>query len=514
MGDVQERTRLVDSASVVSHGGFLDKILPEGSMQAGVFNIASATLGAGALTLPYAFKKSGLGMGITWLAAGMLATVFSIKLLIQVLEVVRHSPAWKGPRNLDSYEDLTLHLFGRKTEYFVEAQIIVFCYGTAIAYVVAVGDILDPVRKLDMMPSFLSYKYGRQLVMIIFWTFLMLPLSFLKSVNSLRFSSMLGVVSILILVAASIYHCSTNRFEDWSECGSDSGSCDTDISWVEFDIGMVLTVPLIMLAYTCQVNVFSIYNELKDPSPAKMMKISWLGMGGLCFVVYGLMGTFGYLDFLGDTKGNVLKNLDPSTNAFIAIAFVAIALTVVVAFPLVVFPCRDSIFNILMAHKSVNERQELLEDAQTHLDKYEVASTSSSHVYMPGPGAAGGAPRVYLKPSDKMHFGISFSISFSALVFALLIPEIQVVFSFLGGVCSSYLCFFLPAAFIKKLKKIEDEYYVGPLHDEEKDSEADPDLWDAPGISNDIFTTIGIELLYYGGIVAGVGSTVVTAITL
>ncbi|KAJ9449816.1 Vacuolar amino acid transporter 6 [Diplonema papillatum] len=501
---------------------WLSKVLPEGSMQAGVFNIASATLGAGALTLPYAFRRSGLGLGVIVLFSGMLATVYSIKLLITVLEAVRYSPAWTGPRNLDSYEDLTLHLFGRRTEFFVEFQIIAFCYGTAIAYIVAVGDILDPVRKLGFMPSLVKDHYGRQLVIIVFWTLFMFPLSLLKSVNSLRFSSMLGVVSILTLVAACVYHCSIKRLTDWRfDCPTDDPHCDVDLRWFRFDGQTLLALPLIMLAYTCQVNVFSIYGELKNATPQRMMKISWLGMFGLCFMVYATMGVFGYLEFLGDTDGNILNNYEPKNNVFLAVAFVAIALTVVVAFPLVVFPCRDSIFQLWMGAKAENDRLQQIAAAVNAPGEYEVTSRGSSHVYMPGPGAAGGLPRVYPKPSSKRHYIVSIAISFSALLFALAIPEIQVVFSFLGGICSSFLCFVLPAAFIKKMRAIETEYWDAHRgavnydgHTEAAEEDAYPDLWKGPGLPHDTWNNIGIELLYWGGMLAGIGSTVVTAVSL
>ena len=336
-------------------GGFLNKILPEGSTRAGVFNLASATLGAGALTLPYAFRQSGLALALFWLTLGMLCTVYSIHLLVLVMQTVKKSPAWNGPRNLETYEELSHWLFSKRIEHVVEAQIIIFCYGSSIAYIIAVGDILDPIRKLHGMPSVLQDHYGRQLVMLVFFTFMMLPLSLLKNVNALRFSSLLGVVSILILVSATIYHCVTHRLEDWhwerkeiaDGSFSTSGSGwtpesidDPKVSWAVFASNAILPVPLILLAYTCQVNVFSIYQELKNPTPKKMMTISWIGMGGICFFVYGCMGTFGYLDFLSHTDSTILKNFDPAKDPFVAVAFVAIAITVVVAFPLCTFPCR------------------------------------------------------------------------------------------------------------------------------------------------------------------------------
>eukprot|EP01061_Rhynchopus_euleeides_P022912 TRINITY_DN37411_c0_g1_i1.p1 TRINITY_DN37411_c0_g1~~TRINITY_DN37411_c0_g1_i1.p1 ORF type:complete len:542 (+),score=221.83 TRINITY_DN37411_c0_g1_i1:257-1882(+) len=519
--------------------GIFDRILPEGSVRAGVFNIASATLGAGALTLPYALKESGIALGLGWLALGMLATVYSIKLLIIVMQAVKFSPAWKGPRNLDSYEELTLHLFGKRVEYFVEIQIIVFCYGTAIAYIIAVGDILEPVRKLDAMPDFLQEKYGKQLVMCVFWLLMMLPLSLLKNVNALRFSSLLGVMSILVLVAATVYHCIDHRLSNWDyDCnvtGSSDGvfdvpppvappqdeDCDKSVDWVVTSYKTLLPVPLIMLAYTCQVNVFAIYQELKNPSPQKMMRISWMGMGGICFLVYALMGTFGYIDFLDNTESTILHNLDPSKDAVIAVAFIGIAMTVVVAFPLLVFPCRDSIFQVMLSMRSADEMRSLAGDSVN--DRHDVAS-SSSRGFLWGHAATRSVLSMHktsVKPSDFTHYALSFSISLSALLFALVIPKMSTIFSYLGAVCSSYLCFHLPAAFIKKMKAIEQEYFSeenGPSryqleHDGESCRPKLRNLWTEPKIPNDILSVIGVEILYYGGIVAGIASIVVTAVS-
>ena len=67
------------------------------------FTTCSATLGAGALSLPYAMHHMGLVFGLAMLALAALATHFSISLLVSVMDVTR----------LYSYEELTVHAFGR-----------------------------------------------------------------------------------------------------------------------------------------------------------------------------------------------------------------------------------------------------------------------------------------------------------------------------------------------------------------------------------------------------------------
>lgn len=118
----------------------------EGSVRGSIFNLCSATLGAGALAIPSAFAGAGLGSGALMLVMGGLATIFSIRLLLEAARVTRSR----------SYEDLTVHVFGKGMGLAVEVCIIVFCFGTAIAYIVAVGDLLDPVIALVRASRFVS----------------------------------------------------------------------------------------------------------------------------------------------------------------------------------------------------------------------------------------------------------------------------------------------------------------------------------------------------------------------
>lgn len=105
-----------------------------GSLWGTVFNLCAATLGAGALSLPHAVSAMGLIPGLVLLMITALATQFSIVLLVACLSVT----------NARSFEDLSVMLFGKVTGHLVEASIIVFCFGTCVAYTVAVGDILNP----------------------------------------------------------------------------------------------------------------------------------------------------------------------------------------------------------------------------------------------------------------------------------------------------------------------------------------------------------------------------------
>lgn len=93
--------------------------------------------------------------------------------------------------------------------------------------------------------------------------------------------------------------------------------------------------------------------------------------------------------------------------------------------------------------------------------------------------------RVYTRPPAWQHFLISLAISLGSVVMAIFFPNIQTVFSLLGGICSSFLCFVFPAMCVKRLGYC---------------TVANTGL---PGV-------VGIEALLWGGSAAGVFSTALT----
>jgi hypothetical protein len=90
----------------------LSKYMRSGSIRGSIFNLCSATLGAGALSIPSAFSDSGVVLGIALLLLGAWATVFSIKLLVD-------SRKFTG---LQSLEEISVVCFGQGFGFFVEVS--------------------------------------------------------------------------------------------------------------------------------------------------------------------------------------------------------------------------------------------------------------------------------------------------------------------------------------------------------------------------------------------------------
>ena len=101
--------------------------------------------------------------------------------------------------SLSTYEKLVEKNLGRRFRSVVEVSILIFCCGTAIGYVIAVGDIIE--RVVPFMTT--SQK---QAAMSLVWFVAMLPLSCLKRMKSLECASSVGIISIGTLLVAAVVH--------------------------------------------------------------------------------------------------------------------------------------------------------------------------------------------------------------------------------------------------------------------------------------------------------------------
>lgn len=277
-----------------------------------ISNLCSATLGAGALSLPYAFSLTGLIPGVLLLLLSGYLTIISIDAII--LSCV--------DTKLYKYEDVAVRLTGRSAGRALEASLLVFCFGTAVAYIVALGDILDQfVRSVlesgsDGKGGELAAIYSRERAMVLFWVLIMFPLSLQRKMEGLERFSSLGVFSIIFLVLAAVIHSAEHGvILGKNSNGQNQETTNTiDIGtmlWPNSVLDVIQAFPIIIFAFSCQVNVCAIFEELsprdadciRDTVAIKermMQRITRTGIA-LCITLYLAIGIFGYLDFAHET---------------------------------------------------------------------------------------------------------------------------------------------------------------------------------------------------------------------
>mmetsp|Transcript_4169 Transcript_4169/g.7415 ORF Transcript_4169/g.7415 Transcript_4169/m.7415 type:complete len:599 (-) Transcript_4169:122-1918(-) len=482
-----------------------------------ISNLCSATLGAGALSLPFAFSLTGIVFGILLLILSAYLTIVSIDVIIEACARTK----------LFRYEDVSVRLVGPSAGRVLEASLLVFCFGTAVAYIVAVGDILD--QGLRSIPylwesdtdseengwSFTS-MYSRERIMICFWALVMFPLSLQRHVEALERFSSLGVLSIIFLVLSAVIHSSIHG--DVIGKGDDSKQTyPTDIStmlWPKSFWDVMKAFPIIIFAFSCQVNVCEIYERL-SPNDAPnstshempelkskqriMARITRNGVA-LCMTLYICIGLFGFLDFSYDTVDNILINycIQTTHDALMIAASAFVAVAVVVAFPFNILPARVTLKLILERFRRRRRcsrcyrffsgltcsncwclwsglKVQSNEDDATpiEVDDLTVSSPTAQYngnedgvtdplldddrfgdrPYLVPHMSLEGLPiegeEVYSTDSSPIeHFLLTLLLSGSALIVALLIPGISVIFGLMGGTAASIISFILPGMFL------------------------------------------------------------------
>ena len=178
-----------------SRTGGVCSAFAKGSRWGTVTNLCAAIMGAGCLSLPKAVSELGLVPFAVLIVLTGIATHYSIVLLVDAIDAT-------GCR---SFEDLTARVIGSRTGHLVEFSIIIFQYGTLVAYTIAIGDILQPILELDSVRVAAPWL-SRQLIMVGFWAVFMLPLSFVERMSDLQITSLLGQLSLLYLVLAVSAH--------------------------------------------------------------------------------------------------------------------------------------------------------------------------------------------------------------------------------------------------------------------------------------------------------------------
>lgn len=157
-----------------------------------------------------------------------------------------------------------------------DAAIAVKCFGVGVSYLIIIGDLMPGVaRGFDSRADSVHFLVDRKFWITAFML-LIIPLSFLRRLDSLKYTSIIALVSIGYLIILVVYHFAADSHPDRGDIRV--------ITW-EGPIAALSNLSVVIFAYTCHQNVslilawikgvsnswqmFSILNEIKDNSPAR-----------------------------------------------------------------------------------------------------------------------------------------------------------------------------------------------------------------------------------------------------
>lgn len=199
-------------------------------------NLTNTIMGAGMLGLPYAFTKTGWVLGTVLLFTSAFFAVSSLHLLS--LSCVRAPKPWSyfSVANA-SVPNLTL---------LIDFSVLLKCFGTATSYLIVTGDMMSEV--MHYLGASGSLQSRETWIIICF--LLLTPLSFLPSIDALRYTSSAAIMFIFfVVVLVAGYAMGFEMADPCSHINADT-VCVGDKMWSDVPIESIGALSVFVFGFT------------------------------------------------------------------------------------------------------------------------------------------------------------------------------------------------------------------------------------------------------------------------
>ncbi|MFH4982724.1 hypothetical protein AB6A40_009433 [Gnathostoma spinigerum] len=172
-----------------------------------VFNLTNSIVGVSVLAMPYCLQKCGIFLGTMVIGFCSLVTKVSCHLLYKGSVLTRRG----------SYEAMALHAFGNNGRIVTEVARLFFLMSIVVSYMVVVGDI-GPHVLADYLQMQAPTQRLRVLLMVFISLFFILPLSLVRSLDSLSVVNSISVLFYFIFVMRMLLESAPRIFDGkWSQ---------------------------------------------------------------------------------------------------------------------------------------------------------------------------------------------------------------------------------------------------------------------------------------------------------
>ncbi|OHF03254.1 transmembrane amino acid transporter [Colletotrichum orchidophilum] len=418
----------------------------QASMLSSVINLLNTIVGAGTLAMPSVVSHMGCMFGVLMIMWSGLTAAFGLYLQSRCARYL--------DRGTSSFFAISKITYPNAAIIF-DTAIAIKCFGVGVSYMIIIGDLMPKVFIGLFAGAVAENPYlGERNFWITAFMLVIIPLSFLKKLDSLKYTSIVALVSIGYLVILVIYHFSTDRLKDMSEIR---------VVEPESAVAFLSTLPVVVFAYTCHQNMFAILNEIKDNSPGSVIGVVGTSIGTAASI-YTVVAITGYLTFGNAVKGNIVMMYSATAASYIG--QLAIVVLVTFSVPLQVHPCRASVDAIL---------------------KWRPNRGSNGNGRSTSPGGRPLLPSAVSVRSDhgssssmgETRFAILTSvILILSYVTALSVHSLERVLAYVGSTGSTSISFILPGLFYYKISD-PNSVHQQRLHKEDDDADVPSDEEDA-----------------------------------
>ncbi|KAL8681194.1 MAG: hypothetical protein Q9186_002651 [Xanthomendoza sp. 1 TL-2023] len=439
-------------------------IIGQASWLSSVVNLLNTIVGAGVLAMPLALSRMGITFGVFVILWAGITAGFGLYLQTRCARYLERGSA--------SFFALSQITYPNAAVIF-DAAIAIKCFGVGVSYLIIIGDLMPGVvQGFSQNAAGVGFLVDRH-----FWVtgfmLIVIPLSFLRRLDSLKYTSVIALISIsylAILVVAhfvkgdTMHHRGPIRVIRW-----------------ESAVATLSSFPVIVFAYTCHQNMFSILNEIGSNTHFRTTSVVVASVGIAAFI-YILVAVTGYLSFGNAVLGNI-----------VSICKAAIVVLVLFSYPLQVHPCRASVDAVLKWRP---------------IRRPESAGSSPSRLVSLIPGAK--SPARGDGMGETRFAAITTAIIVLSYIVAMTVSSLEMVLAYVGSTGSTSISFILPGLFYYKISSPDSPHHqklIKEDDDEEEDAlEDDERLLSGGGLKGGLWRKrllrqLSLALAIYGGVV-------------
>jgi len=299
------------------------------SARAGAAVLANTLLGgSGLLAVPHAFASAGWALGLVFLLVFAFCSALGCHLLQCSARRIGEAPS--------SFYSVSNAVAPRWT-WLVDGAVMIKCFGVATSYLIIVGDLAPPAFET------LGFRSLHRWQIILLGFAIAGSLACFKNISKLKCTAV-GAIVIVIWTTVLIALYAVRPTEELNPCDDDEDLPCNGASFVPVVTGHPLALgkalPVFIFAFTCQQNIFSICNEVKNATRGRVDRIICAAylMSGVAFVLAALLG---YLTFGDQIESDILKGY-PEKSSIVAVTRLLYCLLALFSYPLQIHPSRTS----------------------------------------------------------------------------------------------------------------------------------------------------------------------------
>jgi len=200
----------------------------------------------------------------------------------------------------------------------------------------------------NTQPQTRNLRYDRDFFLVLVTLVVVLPLSMLREIGLLGYTSTMSICCLVFFAGVVIYK--QGQIECEPAPGSDWG-CEA--SYASVDLDFFLALPTMCFSFLCHTCLLPVFKELDAADQlgrthrpkTRIQHAARFAIGGSA-ALYFIVALFGYLTFYRHTNEDLLKNLieyDGSHDSLTVTVQVLLLLSFIVTIPLINFPLRRAV---------------------------------------------------------------------------------------------------------------------------------------------------------------------------